>query len=133
MGTEEVKTESKEENIVRITITKEADYETDKIVALVNDGFDGGRVSKQDLASWILMNFTVLVSGDFVERVQSEFFNELVRFKNLLKLAQRSGGITPEIRKALKEISEDAAKPKKQKKTLNKNNIIDMVKDEDAA
>ncbi len=133
MGAEGIKTEVKEENIVRITITKEADYEADKIVALVNDGFDGGRISKQDLASWILTNFTAIVSGDFIEKVRFEFFNELVRFKNLLKLAQQSGGITPDIRRALKEISEDAVKPRKQKKTLIKNNIIDMVKREDAA
>ena len=133
MGAEELKTESRDENIVRITITKEADGETDKIVSLVNDGFDGGKISKQDLASWILTNFMELVPIDFIEKVRSEFFNELVRFKNLLKLAQQSGGLTPDIKKALKELSDDTQKQKKTKKNLKNNYIIDIVKKEDAA
>jgi hypothetical protein len=128
---EEVKVENKEENIVRITITKDADNEADKIVASVNDGFDGGRVSKQDVASWVLMNFAGLAGADFVQRIRSEFFNELVRFKNLLKQAQQSGGITPEIRQALKSLSDDAGKPKNEKKRLKKSHIIDMNQSKD--
>lgn len=130
---EQIKTENKEENIVRITITKDAEKELDQAVVEVNDGFTAGRVSKQDLASWLVTNFKELCGGDYVEKVRADFFNELARFKSLLKLAQQSGGLTPEIKKALKELSDDTQKPKKVKKNLKSNHIIDMVEIKDAA
>ena len=118
---------AKEEELVsRITVTNEALEALDKLLNEVNEGFDAGRVSKQDLAGWILVNFKSLVEENYVDKIRSEFFNELVRFKSLLKLAQLSGEITPDIKKALRELGENVAKPKKVKKPLKKDHIIDM-------
>lgn len=130
---ENTKLENKEETIVRITVTKEADKELDLRVTEVNDGFTAGRVSKQDLASWLIMNFKDLSGGEYIEKVRADFFNELARFKTLLKMAQQSGGLTPYIRKALKELTDEAPKPKKTKKNLKTNHIIDIVAERDAA
>lgn len=130
---DQIKTENKDDNILRITITKEADKELEKLVVEVNDGFTAGRVSKQDVASWFFMNFKELCDNDYVDKIRTDFFNELARFRNLFKLAQQSGRITPEIRKALKELSDDAPKPKKVKRNLKSEYIKDIHSDEGAA
>jgi hypothetical protein len=130
---DQIKTENKDDNILRITITKEADKELERLVVEINDGFTAGRVSKQDVASWFFMNFKELCDSDYINKIRADFFNELARFKNLFKLAQQSGSITPEIRKALKELSDDAAKPKKVKKNLKLEYIKDISPGEGAA
>jgi len=133
MNDVDLKQESKDDNILRITVTKEADRELEQVVAEINNGFTAGRVSKQDVASWFLMNFKELCDCDYVGKIRADFFNELTRFKNLLKLAQQAGGLTPEIRKELRELSDNAPKPKKAKKNLKSDYIKDIHTNEDAA
>ncbi len=66
-------------------------------------------------------------------KIRDEFFNELARFKSLLKLAQQAGGLTAEIKKALKDLTDDAAKTKKVKKSLKMNTINDSVQNKEIA
>lgn len=50
-------TKEKIEEIVKITITKEAGENLNKFLEKVNDGFEAGKVNRQDISSWIICNF----------------------------------------------------------------------------
>lgn len=59
-----------EEALAKIAITKEADRYLIEILNRVNSEFEAGRVSKQDLLSWMVLKFAKDVSENDIESVK---------------------------------------------------------------
>lgn len=118
-----------EETIAKITITKQAEEAVSQIVSRVNDGFEAGRVNRQDVASWILTRFVDSYADTEVQQIRAAFFNEIALLEAILKRAKQSGNVPTELRSALMgQVNAPSIGPKKSKRSLTKEFINDELK-----
>ncbi|MGZ3772739.1 MAG: hypothetical protein ACXVCY_15875 [Pseudobdellovibrionaceae bacterium] len=125
----------KEELVAKITVTKEAEEAVSQIVTKVNDGFEAGRVNRQDVASWILTRFIETFSESEIQQIRSAFFNEIALLEAILKKAKQSGNVPAELKVALMgQVNVNPCTGKKVKRGLTKEFINDELKrNEEAA
>jgi len=132
---EKDKTGGKTENneIVKITISKEAELRMAEVLERINDGFAAGKVNRQDLASWALKRFAEECNADLINAVREDHFNEFALLESILRRGKEDGKLPPGLSAALKQcIGVDASSRKAPKKPLTKNNINDVVSREGA-
>ena len=123
MGAEELKTE--EETSAKITVTKAAEKAVSEVVLRVNDGFDAGRVNRQDVASWILLKFKETFGIEEIGHIRAIHIDEIAFLESLLKKAKESGKVPTQVRELLRlHIGNDLAS-KKNKKVLFAEGIND--------
>lgn len=91
----------KEEVIAKITVTKEAEEAVSQIVNKVNDGFEAGRVNRQDVASWIINRSFETFSDVEIQQIRAAFFNEIMLLEAILKKAKQGGSVPSELKTAL--------------------------------
>ena len=91
------------ENIVKITVTKEAVDKLFEVMNRVNEGFDGGRVNRQDLASWIIEKFEKNVSESDISQIRKDFFSEKLWLENILKRSKETGEVPEFLRDVLRK------------------------------
>ncbi len=63
------------EECVKVTISRKAELVTAELIARVNDGFEGGRVSRQDLISWVLAKFADGCTDLEIRAILSDHFD----------------------------------------------------------
>ena len=83
MGTGELKTE--EEVSAKITVTKAAEKAVSEVVLRVNDGFDAGRVNRQDVASWILIKFKETFGNEEIGQIRAIHIDEIAFLESKLR------------------------------------------------
>lgn len=127
--------EQKDELVVKITVTKQAEEAVSQIVNRVNDGFEAGRVNRQDVASWILIRFIETFSEADVQQLRTVFFNEIALLEAILKRAKQGGALPSELKSALMgQVNAPSVGSKKPKRVLTREFINDELrKDEEAA
>ncbi|MGZ3745444.1 MAG: hypothetical protein ACXWRA_16720 [Pseudobdellovibrionaceae bacterium] len=105
METQRVLREEKEESeeIIKITVTKEAGENLTEILAMVNEGFGAGKVNRQDIASWIIDRFKKSFSESDIQQIRKDFFSEKVMLESIMKQAKASGDVPDFLREALKK------------------------------
>lgn len=91
----------KTEETYRLTVSKSAEQALMAILERVNDGFDGGRVNRTDLASWILVKFAERVSDADIREVRAEHFDEVALLESIYRRAKESGRVPAELRALL--------------------------------
>lgn len=91
------------EEIVKITVTKEAGEKLSSILAKVNEGFEAGRITRQDIASWILIRFEKSFGENEIQQIRKEFFSEKVLLETILKRVKSSGEFPEFLRDVLKK------------------------------
>lgn len=121
-----------EEAIAKITVTKLAEEAVSQIVSRVNDGFDAGRVNRQDVASWILTRFIETFSEAEVQQIRAAFFNEIALLEAILKKAKQGGSLPEELKSVLAgQASLPPVTSKRSKRSLTKEvNNVHLEKDE---
>lgn len=125
---------NKEEVVAKITVTKEAEEAVSQVVSKVNEGFEAGRVNRQDVASWILSRFVENFSEIDIQQIRSAFFNEIALLEAILKKAKQSGNIPTELKAALLgQMTVTASPGKKGKRSLTKEFINDELKGNEEA
>lgn len=127
--------EQKDELVVKITVTKQAEEAVSQIVNRVNDGFEAGRVNRQDVASWILIRFIETFSEADVQQLRTVFFNEIALLEAILKRAKQGGALPSELKSALMgQVNAPSVGSKKPRRVLTREFINDeLKKDEEAA
>lgn len=90
-----------EETLAKIAITKEADRHVVEILNRVNSEFEAGRVSKQDLLSWIVLKFAKEISDSDIENIRVDHFDEMAFFDFLYKKAKKTGVVPLEMKNAM--------------------------------
>lgn len=125
----------REDIVAKITVTKEAEEAVSQIVTKVNDGFEGGRVNRQDVASWIISRFIETFSDVDIQQLRSAFFNEIALLEAILKRAKQSGNIPVELKVALQgQVNMTSSAPKKGRRVLtDKLTNGQLERNEDAA
>ena len=90
--------------LAKIAITAEADESLDKMLSKVNDGFQGGKVGKQELASWAIMHFERESLDRCLEAIRAAHFDEVAFLGAVMKelrSAKRTGGSATDVRALL--------------------------------
>lgn len=114
---------------IKITISRKAEDGIANLVAKVNDGFAGGRVTRQDIASWVLSRFTDECTEQDIKAIRTDHFDEITLLELSLKRYKQGGTLPPELRKLLLAQAGLDDAPKKQAKIkLTTNFINDEVK-----
>jgi hypothetical protein len=125
---------NKEEVVSKITVTREAEEAVSQVVGKVNEGFEAGRVNRQDVASWILSRFVESFSDADVQQIRAAFFNEIALLEAILKKAKQNGSVPTELKAALLGQLNMASGPvKKGKRSLTKEFINDDLKGNEEA
>lgn len=111
--------DQKEAVVAKITITKLAEESVNQVTSRVNDGFEAGRVNRQEIASWILVKFLETFSDTEVQQIRTAFFNEIALLEAILKRAKQSGIVPEELKTALMgQANMLSIGPKKTKRVL---------------
>ncbi|MGE3975793.1 MAG: hypothetical protein AB7F59_14810 [Bdellovibrionales bacterium] len=126
MEEKENKEKKNEENIVKITITKEAGQSLSELVEKVNEGFDGGRVHRQDVASWIIGQFKKLHAESDILQIRQVYYDASAMLETAYRKMKETGEIPEFLKDALqKQFQNAGTTPKRLKKNLLKESIND--------
>ena len=91
----------KEKTEIQITVNVAAEMRVAVLVAKVNDGFDHGRVSRKDLASYLLIKACDEFTHDDIAKVRSLVLTDVILLEHLLRAARETGSIPTELREML--------------------------------
>ena len=124
-----------EESHTRIVITKEAEEAISEVMADVNQGFEAGRATRLDVASFMLLWFKNHAGDDALEVLRRQATDDLSMLDAIAKKAKASGELPPEIKDALTKyfFGAGSGASRKSKKNLKSESIIDRHNDEGAA
>ena len=135
MNDESENNELKDAKIVRLVVTKEADMVVNEITTTVNSGFEAGRATKLDVASFIILWFKEHVSDEIILNIRMQLVNDLTMLDSLIKKAKTSGNLPLELKEAMAQyfFGNGLNSAKKTKKNLKPDGITDRHRDGDAA
>lgn len=111
--------------IAKITMSLEAETLLNQMVAKSNDGFTGGRVTKHDMLSWLVICFWENYFEKNIERIHQDHFDRLTHVDNLLKRvkkARHEGTEDQDAEQQLKQMVDSLPKPKERQQKLTKAN-----------
>ena len=115
-----------DEATVKVTVSREAGQVLAEIVAKVNDGFDAGRVHRQDVASFIIADFGKNYVEQDVYRIRSIHFDECAMMEAMYRKMKETGKMPEFLRDALQKQFQNVVDSPKRKKTLTKIDINDV-------
>ncbi len=80
-----------ETSLAKIAITTTSDNEITSALDRVNRDFEGGRVTKTDFTSWLILRAIHALDEAGIEEVRKAHFNQVVYLENLVKNLKSSG------------------------------------------
>lgn len=101
--------------LAKIAVTVEADQALDEMLIKVNTGFQGGKVGKQELASWAIKHLEENGIDGFIEAIRAAHFDELAYLGSVLKelrAAKREGRTEADLRTMLAPLVGAEPKPR---------------------
>lgn len=102
------------DKLAKLNASQAADQTLDRMVSTVNNNFKGGKVTKTQLLSWIVIHFEKQLITR-VESIRKEHFDAVAHLENILKDAKRSqknGEINQQLRHVVEGISNQYKKSK---------------------
>tara|TARA_B110001454_G_scaffold219202_1_gene252083 strand:- start:182778 stop:183176 length:399 start_codon:yes stop_codon:yes gene_type:complete len=124
-----------QENSIKITVTKDAGEILAELVAKANEGFEGGRINRQDLASYIVEKFKANFSDRDLVQLRQLHYDDSAMMEAMYRKMKETGEVPEFLRDALRkqfQVNDDA--PKKTKKALTKESTNDgLAKNEESA
>lgn len=123
---QEIKTET--ENIIKITITKEAGETLAALVVRANEGFEGGKINRQNLASYIIEKYKNNFSDRELAHLRQLHYDDAAMLEAMYKKMKETGEIPEFLREALKkQFQGNDEPPRKVRKSLTKEYINDEL------
>jgi hypothetical protein len=80
-----------ENQLAKIAISSVSDEALSKSLDRVNQNFEGGRVSKADLASWFVIHGARGLDDSGIEEIRQAHFNQVTYLETLVKKLKTSG------------------------------------------
>ena len=112
----------------RVLISGAVEKALGEIVERLNEGFDGGKISRTQATNWILQKFYENLSDSDIREIRAEHFDEVSVLEAVLMRAKKNGQVPRELKAFLqKQIGLDDT-PKKKKKSLQEDIINDDIK-----
>ncbi len=137
MDMEKERTDQKvdQENIIKITVTKEAGEMLADLVVRANEGFEGGKINRQNLASYVIEKFKNNFSDKDLAQLRQLHYDDAAMLEAMYRKMKETGDIPDFLREALKKQFhgiDDSLK--RTKKSLTREYINDVQRsDEEAA
>lgn len=88
----------------KIAISAEADQGLDRMVKIANEGFSGGRVTKNDLTSWAVLYFEAHSFKRCIESIRRHHFDEVAYLDSIvhrMRKARKTGESAPDLKLVL--------------------------------
>ena len=101
----------------RVLVSPEANLAVDDLIGKVNSGFDGGKVTRPQLVSWVLCKFGRTIEETDIQEIRAVHFDRIAYFEALLKRAKETGIIPPEMTGLLPAASHPMTNSKKKRST----------------
>lgn len=121
----------KSDDLAKIAISREADEALVEIIEKINDGFEGGKATKQDVTSFIVLDFYKELSDAHIHKLRVSFFDPITMMEATLKKAKETGVLPESVKDLfLKQFEDSAHVVRKPKKNLKQNVIIDNIENE---
>ena len=79
-----------EKKIAKFTGSLEMDQALDRMLQRTNDGFTGGRVTKHDLVSWVILNFEKDAFSESIDKISQDHFDQVTYLEAVLREAKRA-------------------------------------------
>lgn len=118
----------KAEEIHRIVVSRAAEEALIGVVERVNDGFDGGRVNRSQVASWVIIRSCENLEEDEIKEIRSEHFDEVSVLESILRRAKKTGQVPSDMRALLqKQMGLEETPKRKSKKGLQGNVVNDYI------
>lgn len=86
---------------IKITISRAAEEAAAGLVEKVNTGFEAGKVTRQDLISWIVLRFSGACTDQEVRAIRADHFDEIALLEQSFRRYKQAGRIPPELKKLL--------------------------------
>lgn len=105
------------EKLAKLNATLAADESLARMLVCVNSDFKGGKVTKTQLLSWILIHYEKTLPSR-IETIRKAHFDAVAHLESVLKdakRAQKNGQTTYEMRELIEGISSQIKKTKPQK------------------
>ena len=114
-------------NLARVVITNEAEMAIADVVAAANDGFEAGRVTRMDAASFMLNWYKTHAGPDALMQLRLTCSDQMTMLDKIVKKARATGDLPPQLKEFLAQhfFGEAASQQKKSKKNLKSECIID--------
>jgi hypothetical protein len=80
-----------ENNLAKIAITTSADNQLSQALDRVNQGFEGGRVTKTDFASWLIQKTIGTLDDSGIDEVRRAHFNQVIYLEGLIRKLKAAG------------------------------------------
>lgn len=123
-----------QENSIKITVTKDAGEILAELVVKANEGFEGGRINRQELASFIVERFKASFSDRDLVQLRQLHYDDAAMLEAMYRKMKETGEVPDFLRDALRkqfQVNDEA--PKKTKKLLTRESINDgLLKHEES-
>lgn len=120
----EIRAES--ENVIKISITREAAETLAHLVSRANEGFEGGKINRQNLASYIIEKYKNNFSDRELAHLRQLHYDDAAMLEAMYKRMKDTGEIPEFLREALKKQFHGVDEPgKRGKKPLTRESIND--------
>lgn len=89
-----------DQKISKIGVSVEADQSLDRILEKVSTGFQGGKVTKNDLASWVIRYFENECVDSCIEKIRKDHFDHVSYLESIvkeMKKAKKDGTEIPDL------------------------------------
>ena len=80
-----------ETTLAKIAVSSAADEALSKSLDRVNQNFEGGRVTKTDLASWYILHVAESLNDSVIEEIHQAHFNQVVYLETLVRKMKAAG------------------------------------------
>lgn len=131
---ENQETKAETENIIKITITKEAGETLAALVVRANEGFEGGKINRQNLASYIIEKYKNNFSDRELAHLRQLHYDDAAMLEAMYKKMKETGEIPDFLREALKkQFQGNDEPPRRARKPLTKEYINDELREHEDA
>lgn len=72
----------------KLAASNEADQALDSMLSKINDGFQGGKVNKGELLSWVVIRFQDRHLPSAIEEIRRDHFDEIAYLQSVIKTAR---------------------------------------------
>ena len=113
---------NRNDEVHRINVSKMAEEALMEVLERVNNGFEGGRINRTQMANWILVRFANHCSDTDIQQIRAENVNELAVLEAILKRARKTGKLPSDMSQLIHKhlgFQEPARKSTKSKLTKN--------------
>lgn len=120
--------EEEREEILRINVSRLGGKALSEVMERVNNGFMGGKVSKSQIANWILKRFRDDLDELLIKDIRADHFDEVAVLELILRKAKETGKVPSEFKHLLqKQIGLEVPMKKKMKQALTEDCINGVV------